>query len=421
MLDKIILFLFVLGLTTYSYADEIQINPEHPNTYTVVKGDTLWDISEKFLMEPWRWPGIWKGNPQIENPHLIYPGDIISLSYDEAGNPVLSTVSTDLMQTDLPTMATQQTGSGRVVKLTPNIRVHKRDAAIQAIPISSIKNFLINIKVASKDEIDSWPYVLSSSNQRIINATDNTIYVRDLNKADAQNRFFSIYRKGKAYTSPNKKNKFLGYEAVYVGSAEMVKAATTPDGVTTMKVTSTVKEVLFGDRLVAQTKDKGGFISEFIPRQPYSKVDGRIISVYGANTQISKYMIVTLDVGEVEGLEAGNVLAIYRPGKVVKDPIGGLRQYTQKRNQQIRFKYHDENIFDRALAQIYTDFRNTKRKLKADLPEYFLNKQILSEKVTLPKERTGVLMVFQTSKEISHAIIMNVNDLIKINDIVKNL
>ena len=66
----------------------LALTEDPPSRYVVVKGDTLWDISARFLRDPWRWPDIWHVNPQIKNPHLIYPGDRVELTFKD-GKPQL--------------------------------------------------------------------------------------------------------------------------------------------------------------------------------------------------------------------------------------------------------------------------------------------------------------------------------------------
>ena len=80
--------LLAVAIVASAQADTIALNPNHPERYVVVKGDTLWDISARFLRDPWKWPDVWEMNPQIKNPHLIYPGDVITLTFHD-GKPVL--------------------------------------------------------------------------------------------------------------------------------------------------------------------------------------------------------------------------------------------------------------------------------------------------------------------------------------------
>jgi len=181
-LNKILISSVILLLTLGVRADELTVNPDHPGKYTVVKGDTLWDISARFLEQPWRWPEIWGVNPQISNPNLIFPGDIVSLSYQD-GQPVLN----------LQRAGGQQV-SGRNVKLSPTIRSSDNSEAIQTIPIDAIQQFLERPIVLNENEIDQWPYVVSSYDEHLIATTGNTIYVRGIPK-DSNISRYSIYRK----------------------------------------------------------------------------------------------------------------------------------------------------------------------------------------------------------------------------------
>ena len=87
-MKKIILAAAATLLATFGLqAQDARLKPDHPDTYTVQKGDTLWDISGHFLSQPWYWPEIWQVNPQVENPHLIYPGDRIRIRLGKAPSP----------------------------------------------------------------------------------------------------------------------------------------------------------------------------------------------------------------------------------------------------------------------------------------------------------------------------------------------
>ena len=190
MLNKILISFVILLLFFSANADELKLNPEHPGEYTVVKGDTLWDISARFLKQPWRWQEIWGVNPQIKNPHLIYPGDVVSLSFKD-GKPVLNLERAG------------QVTVGRNVKLSPTIRSSENIKAIPAIPIDAIQQFLMWPIIYEEDEMDNWPYVVSSYDGHLVASTDNTIYIRGLPE-DSNIKEYSIYRKGPAYKNVKK-------------------------------------------------------------------------------------------------------------------------------------------------------------------------------------------------------------------------
>jgi len=133
------------------YADQIALRANHPERYVVVKGDTLWDISARFLESPWRWPEVWSFNPQIKNPHLIYPGDVVSLTYDEQGKPILR------VERGQPT-----------VKLSPKVRATREETPISTIPLDVIGQFLGQPRVVSEREINNSPYIVANLDNRLI-------------------------------------------------------------------------------------------------------------------------------------------------------------------------------------------------------------------------------------------------------------
>ena len=190
MLNKILISFVILLLFFSANADELKLNPEHPGEYMVVKGDTLWDISARFLKQPWRWQEIWGVNPQIKNPHLIYPGDVVSLSFKD-GKPVLNLERAG------------QVTVGRNVKLSPTIRSSENIEAISAIPIDAIQQFLLWPIILEEDETDNWPYVVSSYDGHLVASVNNIIYIRGLPE-DSDIKEYSIYRKGPAYKNVKK-------------------------------------------------------------------------------------------------------------------------------------------------------------------------------------------------------------------------
>src|SRR5688572_5379412 len=146
------------------------LNPRHPDTYVVQRGDTLWDIASMFLRDPWYWPEIWQINPQVENPHLIFPGDILSLAYLGDGRPVVN-----LERAPLVTDA----GGGGVERLSPRVRSTPLDEAIQTIPYETIAAFLSRPRFIEKREIDDLPYIVAHR-EGLIGSAGKDVYIRGL-------------------------------------------------------------------------------------------------------------------------------------------------------------------------------------------------------------------------------------------------
>lgn len=332
-----------------AYAETVSLNPDHPDRYTVVKGDTLWDISARFLEDPWLWPEIWHINPGITNPHLIYPGDEVILTFID-GKPVL-TVQRGPSTSSLPT-----------IKLSPHARASKLETAIPTIPIDSIKQFMQHPRVISKHELDDAPYIVASEEGRLISGTENKVYVRGI--ANRENIEYSILRPGQAYTNPGgRKKDILGYEAINVGDAKVLKFGDPA----TLYITKSTREILVGDRLLPVTKEEE-ISQHFLPHAPDAPVDGLIISVFDGVSRISQFQVVALNLGTQDHIETGHVFAIYQKGETVRDTI------------------------------------NPK----------------MGRNVKLPDERAGTLMVIRPFERISYALVMEAKRDIRIYDAVKN-
>lgn len=410
MLNKFLILLALYGLSIAAVANELKINPDNPGTYTVVKGDTLWDISARFLEQPWRWPEIWNVNLQIANPNLIYPGDVISLSYRD-GRPVLNVVRGGGQQV-----------SGRNVKLSPQIRSADNVNAIKTIPVDVIQQFLERPLVFEDDALEHLPYVVSSYDQHLIAATGNTIYVRGIPEENDNTRY-SIYRKGEPYQDPKAalvgKEIILGYEAIYVGDATIERLGDPASAI----ITSVDREVLTGDRLIAQSNED--ISSEFIPTPTDSEVDGHILSVVDGVSQIGQYQIIVLNLGDDQGVVPGNVLGIYQSGKVVTDSIGpNLKGHDARKPSFSRRTYADGARRAAAWARFLLELANAVGSPVDTFDETFpliANKQAKREKVTLPEEYVGVAMVFRTFNKISYALVMETQGAVHVLDTVKSL
>ncbi|MEG7525348.1 MAG: LysM peptidoglycan-binding domain-containing protein, partial [Chromatiales bacterium] len=240
----------------------VELNPAHPESYEVVKGDTLWDISARFLREPWLWPDVWYVNPQIANPHLIYPGDRIVLTYKD-GRPILSL----------------QRGSQHL-KLSPRIRSTALDTAIPMIPIDAITPFLSRPYVMEKAEMELAPYVVHFLDDHIVGGAGTRFYVRSIESENPLR--YEVIRPGKPYMDPET-DELLGYEAAYIGAADLQRTGDPAK----LELVSTTMESVIGDRLLPVTE--GVPLNSFQPRAAEANLEGRIISVINGVSQIGQY------------------------------------------------------------------------------------------------------------------------------------
>lgn len=272
-------------------ADEL-LRADHPDQYTVVKGDTLWDISARFLRTPWRWPDIWYVNPQIANPHLIYPGDILELVYVD-GKPQLRLRRGPL-------------------KLSPTVRSTPWDGAIPTIPVDAIGPFLTRPYVMDKDQLDKAPYVVAFADEHILGGAGQKAYVRSIDQVDPTK--FEIVRPGGPYKDAGT-GEILGYEATYIGSSELQR---TGDPATVF-INNTDVEAIIGDRLIPAGDEKA--TANFTPHAPPMPIEGAIISVLNGVSQIGQYNVVVLDRGARDGLKPGSVLRVDQRGEVIRDVV----------------------------------------------------------------------------------------------------
>jgi len=384
MFKKIYFLLVFLSFASISVADTVKLNPDHPDDYVVKKGDTLWDISARFLQEPWYWPTIWQGNPQITDPHLIYPGDIVSLSIID-GKPLL-TVNGSGMVTN-----------GRNVRLSPTILSEDRDDAIQTIPVDAIQQFLSRPRIVTDEEMSHWPYVVSSYDQHLISGSGSKLYVRGLND-DMDETRYSIYRKGSAYINMRKDpNRVLGYEAIHLGDVVIEKRGDPASAI----VTLSKQEILNGDRLVIESDEDAN--NTFVPSTPYQDIDANILSVFNGVAEIGQYQVVVVDVGDNDGVEVGHVLGIYQSGNIVKDEIAT----ESKGNYEV-----DPEDW---VGDMMKSFNNS------DLVGYLGRPNVRPEFVELPEEYAGVLMVFRTFDNVSYGLVMKAVSAIHVLDSVRNL
>ncbi|WP_444906781.1 LysM peptidoglycan-binding domain-containing protein [Microbulbifer sp. SSSA008] len=334
--------------------DQVRLNPSHPDAYVVQKGDTLWDISSQFLVQPWYWPEIWQVNPQVENPHLIYPGDSLRLVYID-GQPQL--------QLQRGPRAYQLSPGIDGNRLSPSIRRVALEDAIPAIPLDAINSFLSRTRIVEPGAIEGAPYVVSGSDNHILMGAGDILYARGEFTAGLPS--YGLYRPGPIYTDPLS-GEILGRQALGVGTLDLIQLD--PDNnpgfsIGTMGVRNTSQEIRLEDRLMPV--EERSIEALFHPSAPSVTIDGVIVGVDEGVSQIAKFDVVILNSGNRDGLQPGNVLAVYKRGSAVRDRIVG-------------------------------------------------------DVVKLPDERAGELLVFRTFEKMSLALVMDARRPLSVMDMVRN-
>jgi LysM repeat protein len=282
---------------------KIRVKASHPRQYTVKKDDTLWDISGLFLQDPWYWPEIWQRNTQIQNPHLIFPGDVLTLVYID-GQP-------QMLVNDAQHRAIQQaSGNGRVKRLSPSIRSTALQASIPSIPGDAIRQFLSKPRVVTKEQLENAPRIIASQDDHLILGSGSRVYIRG--EIDKERVRFAVFHPGDELIDPES-GDLLGYEAKYTGDVHI----TSYDDPASGDLTFTEREVLIGDRLLPEDRSK--LENLFFPHVPDKDVNAQIISLYDALFGVAQYQIVVINKGERDGMEVGHLLATYTQGNVVRD------------------------------------------------------------------------------------------------------
>src|SRR5688572_11744057 len=325
------------------------LNPRHPESYVVQRGDTLWDIASMFLRDPWYWHEIWQINPQVENPHLIFPGDTLSLAYLDDGRPVVNLERGP---------AVVQAGPG-VDRLSPRVRAQPLEEAILTIPYETIAAFLSRPRFIDERDVDDMPYVVALR-EALIGSAGRDVYVRGLEEQTPLGSVFNLVELGGAFVDPDT-NDVLGYQGTYVGQGRLDR--TGDPG--TLHMLETEREVLVGNYLAAE---EDAIPLNFIPRSPESEIEGQIIAVTSGVSLIGQYNVVVINRGTQAGLEPGHVLRAYQTGQTIRDTHRGL----------------------------------------------------VGQKVRLPDEPAGTMMVFRTAERMSYALVMEATAPLALYDTVRN-
>ena len=361
MIRKITVLLAGMLVTVAAFAAGAQLRANHPDSYTVRRGDTLWAISAKFLAKPWLWPEIWQANPQVRNPHLIYPGDVLNLSF---------------------------INGGAGLKLEPS--VHAEGDAIPAIPLSELQTFLKELRVVDSIELNDSPYVVGLEEARLRGTVGQNIYVRKLQGTPGQRwaivrpthvfRGFDQNAPGSADSevvshdldanvalvdgpwSENFRNdghygrgKDLGVEVSVIGTAETLRMGDP----STLLLLNATRDIRPGDRILPI--DDATYDAYYYPHPPKSiPKDAKVISFADAMDAVGPRQVVALSVGAHDGAENGQTYSIYQPGDTIHDDVASS-------------SWHRD----------------------------------VGQKVTLPSEYVGHVMIFRTFDRVSYGLVMD--------------
>ena len=360
MIKKSIGLLAGMLVTVAVYAAGAQLRADHPDSYTVRRGDTLWDISAKFLSKPWLWPEIWQANPQVRNPHLIYPGDVLNLSFI----------------------------NGPRLKLEPG--VHRETEAVPAIPLDQLRLFLKDMRVMDSNELSSAPYVVGFEEARLRGAVGQNLYVRGLKSEPGQrwaivrpSHVFRAFEQDDPNDAGNEivghtldsnvamvsspwqedfrgdghdgRGDDLGVEVSVIGTAETLRAG---DPSTLLLLDST-QEIRSGDRVLPL--DGPAYDPYYYPHAPRSvPANARVIAFADAMDAAGPRQVVALSVGAKDGVDNGQTFAIFQPGETIHDDVAS-------------------SSWSRGAG----------------------------ERVTLPDEFVGHVMVFRTFDRVSYGLVMD--------------
>ena len=352
-----------LAQATADRSMSVPISPNAPERYVVQKGDTLWDISGMYLKDPWFWPEIWHVNPSIQNPHLIYPGDVLYFSYVD-GKPRVSLEASSAM------------------RLSPEVRTSPLTGAIRAIPYDLLMDFVGRPSLLTKEDIRNQPYVIGMRDRHIVGSTANEVYARGLNQP-AEGTRYNIVGVGEKLHDPDN-GDLLGYIGHYAGTAAVIQStgAVAPgtdsilnmkreEPITHMRVVEVGREILQGDKVFPVQADVG---ADFVPSPPANEaILGQIIAVVDGVQVAGKYQVVAINRGKKHGLAPGNALGVFYRGELVRDR------------------------FDRESWSAFT-------------ANY--------DKVRLPDERSATILLFTVKDRMSYGLVMQSSQVINRGDFV---
>jgi len=299
----------------------VPLAPDAPDTYVVKKGDTLWDIAGVFLKYPWYWPEIWYVNPQVENPHWIYPGDVLRLVYVD-GKPRITV------------------GAAGEVRLSPQVRADPLGQAIRTVPYDILMNFVQRPSLLTKKQVDKAPYVVGFRSRHIVGSSANELYAKGLENPPPGTEY-TIVHPGEELRDPDD-GDLLGYVGHYAATTRVITTtdAKHEDPLTHLTVLDNGREINQGDKVFpAKTK----FGDDFVVSAPKdTKLDGQVLAVVDGLAVAGRYQVLAINRGKRDGLVPGNVVAIYARGVDVRDLYSRGQDWTKFTANYATVKLPDE-------------------------------------------------------------------------------
>ena len=358
MFKKFLIITLCALLPMLSVADVLKIKNDAPKSYTVQKGDTLWDISGIFLNQPWLWPKLWRLNPEIHNPHLIYPGDVLTLVFNEKGEPMLVRGKPEL-------------------KWSPKVRkTLKEQNPVATLPLSVILPYLKYDAVLSEQQIESAPQIIGNDDGQKSAVDGFNVYVdKDLKLAKA----YGIYRQGEEIIDPETGDS-LGYHAILVGSGKAIRTGNMSDQEPATLYVDNVKQEIRSGAIVLPVNEGQLYPSYFTMQSVEQGMSGRIIRSSTGVREFGKLEVIFINKGAQHNIKQGDVFTVKRTSPGILDTMSG---------------------------PVYTEDASRWSRLVSGDSDY-----------NMPQESLGITMVFKVYEQISLALVLKTSESIHLNDTV---
>lgn len=347
-LTFLILLLVSFGLS----ADTLSLKQTHPDTYVVKKGDTLWDISSHFLKDPWQWSALWGVNPQIANPHLIYPGDVLTLIFVN-GKPRLV--------------------KKKFIHKSPIPRKHSKDAAIPMIDLASIQSYILQNRIVNDDWLESQPQVIGGERRSKHHTEGDIIYVDAKLEVGKKLGIYQVGRELIKYST----DKTLGRELVLAASGRVIESGS----VSKVKLLNNLRETKAGFK-VLPIEEQALMSAFYMPSAGKLHQSAHVLAIGNHQREAGHLDVVYIDIGKLNGVVPGQVYDIYRDG--------------------------DEIVFDSDGNPVQIDGRSTYDSVMITMSS--------SKTITEPDSYRGNLMVFKAFDNVSLGLILLNDRPVRIND-----